>query len=71
MIGLVLTVEVVVCDLDPCLREIAAGDCFRFEGLRGEGVLDRREMVESMFPDVISRVLCACGHVWCGVAVLS
>ena len=71
VVGLVLTVEVVVCDLDPCLREVAAGDCFRFEGLRGEGVLVGREMVKSMFLDVVSRVLCACGHVWCGVVVLS
>ena len=71
MISLILGVEVVVCDFDPCLGEVATGDCFCFDDLRGEAILVEREVVESMFLDVVSRALCAGGHVWCNVVVFS
>ena len=64
---LVLSVEVVVCNLDPSLRKVTVGNGSSFNSLSSESAFVGREMVKPVLLYVIGRELCARGVVWCSV----
>ena len=64
---LVLSVEVVVCNLDPRLRKVTVGNGSGFNSLSSESAFVGREMVKPVLLYVIGRELCARGVVWCSV----
>ena len=61
---LVLSVEIVVCNLDPSLRKVTVGNGSSFNRLSGESAFVGREMMKSVLLYVIGRELRAHGAVW-------
>ena len=64
---LVVSVEIVVGNLDPSLRKITVGDGSSLNSLSNECAFVGREVVKPVLLYVIGCELCARGVVWCGV----
>ena len=64
---LVLSVEIMVGNLDPSLWEITVGDSSSFNSLSDVGAFVGREVVKPVLLYVVGRELSARGVVWCGV----